>query len=280
MLSVSALNFVSLQKTYSVTPGFSRAILKKGSAVPAFGRSYASVQASAIEEVDFDPTMSNFVSLMGNVGRKPEVRYLESGKVASWSIAVTDRKDGPTHWVDVNAWNELSEVAERDIDRGQQIIVQGRLKMREWTDPNGVARKGITIVANSLKRVKRTPRMEDNDWQQQQQPSQSGQQQWGQPAAVAQQAAPAAGAQYIATAQPSSGPAVTNEELWMSFFEDTAGWYDNRPRKMAGEISAKAPDFKRKEGGREWRRPASAEREENAGWLLQLRRLTNSIHFS
>ena len=44
---------------------------------------------------------------------------------------------------------------------------------------------------------------------------------------------------------------MTNEELWMNFFENTSGWYDNREKKTNGQINPRSPDFKKVDGGRD-----------------------------
>ena len=56
-------------------------------------------QEAFINEVDFDPFLANSVSLIGNVGGKPEIKYLESGyKVAKMSLAIRDKKGAEAQW--------------------------------------------------------------------------------------------------------------------------------------------------------------------------------------
>lgn len=53
----------------------------------------------SIQEVDFEPTLANNVSLIGTLGRRPEIRYFEQGKkVASSSLALKANKDAETQW--------------------------------------------------------------------------------------------------------------------------------------------------------------------------------------
>jgi hypothetical protein len=58
-------------------------------------------------------------------------------------------------------------------------------------------------------------------------------------------------AQQQAAAPRSAAQLTTNEEHWMDFFGDRTAWYDNREKKMSGELKQTAPDFKKKEGGSE-----------------------------
>lgn len=56
-------------------------------------------EVSVIEDVDFDASIANTVSLMGNVGNKPEIKYLENGnKVSTLSIAFQDKRGGESQW--------------------------------------------------------------------------------------------------------------------------------------------------------------------------------------
>jgi single-strand DNA-binding protein len=215
----------------------------------AYQQRYTSASESlerpvSIEEVDFDPALSNAVTVMGNVGQKPDVRYFENGnKVASWSIAYKARREGDTEWFDVEAWGPLAEAVARDVERGQRLVVQGKLRVAKWTDAQGQQRTKYRIVANAIKKVRSmlsaTSAPASEAWQQ------TGSQPSASPQEPVQYSPPET------QTPPSPQPMATTEELWMSFFEDTSGWYDNRPRKAAGEINQRAPDFKRKEGGRD-----------------------------
>jgi len=199
-------------------------------------------EEGVIEEVDFDVNLTNSFTLMGNVGRKPDIKFLENGsKVAQWTLAMNDRKTNATHWFDVEAWGALAERAASELDQGQKISVQGPLRIREYTDGQGIPRKALKITANTVKRIKPLRRdAQSNSWQQQQAPTRQPSYQ-AQPDNVSNQAA----------SMPPQQMLATTEELWMNFFEDTSGWYDNRPRKIAGEMNPKSPDFKRKDGGRD-----------------------------
>lgn len=100
----------------------------------------------------------NKVMLIGNVGRDPEVRYLEgNAKVASFTLATTERyrdRSGETRenteWHNIVAWRMLADTAEKFIKKGTQIYVEGRLRTREWTDQTGAKRRTTEIMADNI----------------------------------------------------------------------------------------------------------------------------------
>lgn len=209
----------------------------------------------SIGDIEFDPVAANFISVMGNVGNEPELRFLDNGnKVTSWSLAFRDRRDAETEWLNIEAWGALAERAAAEIHRGNRIVVQGRLKVRSWTSPQGQPRKDIRITANSIKRVQ-SPSSSIESWQAQPDNDRAGSQSEHSRSKSAiiddtvHQSPAMQGSQPQETQQV--GGLTTNEELWMNFFEDTSGWYDNRSQKASGKINPKSPDFKRKEGGRD-----------------------------
>ena len=100
----------------------------------------------------------NKVILVGNLGRDPEVRVLESGtKVAQFSIATTESykdRDGnwqdQTEWHNLVLWRYLAERAEQNLRKGMQIYVEGKLKTRSWTDQNQQTRYTTDIVVDKF----------------------------------------------------------------------------------------------------------------------------------
>ena len=104
--------------------------------------------------------MINKVTLIGNLGRDPEVRRLESGiAVAKFSIATNesykDKTSGEwknlTEWHEVVAWRGLAERAERDLKKGKLTFVEGKLTHRKYQDKDGNDRYITEIVANTLR---------------------------------------------------------------------------------------------------------------------------------
>ncbi|MBQ0025638.1 MAG: single-stranded DNA-binding protein [Bacteroidales bacterium] len=100
----------------------------------------------------------NKVLLIGNVGKDPEVRHLESGvSVATITLATTERyKDRGgetkelTEWHTINAWRNLADLAENYIRKGSQIYVEGRIRTRSWDDQNGQKRYVTEILADNI----------------------------------------------------------------------------------------------------------------------------------
>lgn len=101
----------------------------------------------------------NKVMLIGNVGRDPEVRHLESGvAVASFTLATTERyKDrngalqDQTEWHNIVCWRNLAELSEKYISKGSQIFVEGKIRTRSWQDQTGQKRYTTEIVADNIR---------------------------------------------------------------------------------------------------------------------------------
>ena len=76
----------------------------------------------------------NNCTFSGNVGRDPELRYLENGMIiANFSIAVEGRKGGDTLWMAVKVWNKSAQVIGDYVKKGSKIIVSGELQQETWT---------------------------------------------------------------------------------------------------------------------------------------------------
>ena len=107
--------------------------------------------------------MVNKVILIGNLGRDPDLRHLESGvSVAKFPIATNENyrdKNGEwqtiTEWHDIVAWRSTAERAERDLKKGSLVFIEGRLTKRKWTDKDGNDRYSSEVVALSLKPLER-----------------------------------------------------------------------------------------------------------------------------
>ncbi|MGB6919549.1 MAG: single-stranded DNA-binding protein, partial [Methylovirgula sp.] len=98
----------------------------------------------------------NKVILIGNLGRDPEVRRLNSGdSVVSFSLATTDswrdkatgeRKER-TEWHNVVIYNEnLGKIAEQYCKKGSKIYIEGQLQTREYADRDGNQRRTTEVV--------------------------------------------------------------------------------------------------------------------------------------
>jgi single-strand DNA-binding protein len=98
------------------------------------------------------------VSLIGNLGKDPEVRFTAGGTaVANLRVACTERakgKDGNwedrTEWVSLVCFGKTAENAGQYLNKGRQIFAEGRLQTREWNDKEGNKRYSTEIIANQL----------------------------------------------------------------------------------------------------------------------------------
>ena len=101
----------------------------------------------------------NKVTLLGNVGKDPETRFLASGQqVTSLSLATTSkRKDKntgetveDTQWHRVTFYERLAEIVQQYVKKGGPIYIEGRLKYGKYTDQSGVERYTTDIIATEL----------------------------------------------------------------------------------------------------------------------------------
>ncbi len=104
----------------------------------------------------------NKVILVGNLGKDPEVRRLNSGDpVVSFSLATSetwrDKTSGErkerTEWHNIVIFNEnLAKVAEQYCKKGTKVYVEGQLQTRKWQDQSGADRYTTEIVLTALPR--------------------------------------------------------------------------------------------------------------------------------
>ncbi len=100
----------------------------------------------------------NKVTLLGNVGKDPEIRYAPSGAaVCSVSIATTRKwkdksgeKKEETDWHRVVFYERLAEIAGEYLKKGSPVYVEGRLKYGKYTDKDGVERYTTDIVVSEM----------------------------------------------------------------------------------------------------------------------------------
>ena len=106
----------------------------------------------------------NKVMLIGNVGRDPEVRYLDGNgangagtKVATFTLATSERyrdRSGElrenTEWHNIVAWRQSADVAEKFVRKGTQLYIEGRLRTRSYTGQDGVKKYTTEITVDNL----------------------------------------------------------------------------------------------------------------------------------
>src|SRR6476646_3368538 len=100
----------------------------------------------------------NRVMLIGNLGKEPDVQYLEGNiAVAKFPLATTETyKDragkliSQTEWHTVVLWRGLAEMAQKYLHKGSLIYVEGRLRTRSWDDREGNKKFATEIVGDNL----------------------------------------------------------------------------------------------------------------------------------
>ena len=100
----------------------------------------------------------NKVILIGNLGKDPEVRYLENGvAVANFSLATTEsykNKEGEkvsqTEWHNIVLWRGLAEIAEKFLKKGSAVYIEGKIRSRKWEDKEGNTRYTTEILGDNL----------------------------------------------------------------------------------------------------------------------------------
>ena len=122
----------------------------------------------------------NKVILIGNVGKDPDVRYLDSGvAVATFSLATTERgytlQNGTqvpdrTEWHNIVLWRGLAQTAEKYVRKGDKLYIEGKIRSRSYDDQNGVKRSIVEIFADNMEML--TPRGTTQPQQPMQQPMQ------------------------------------------------------------------------------------------------------------
>lgn len=101
----------------------------------------------------------NKVTLIGNLGRDPEVRYSPSGAAVcnlaiatsrSWKDKTSGERQEETEWHRVVFYERLAEVCGEHLKKGKSVYIEGRLKTRKWTDKNGVERYTTEIIGQEM----------------------------------------------------------------------------------------------------------------------------------
>lgn len=99
----------------------------------------------------------NKVILIGNLGKDPEIRYLE-GNLAKvkFSLATSEHykdKNGNkvehTEWHHIVLWGGLAESAEKILKKGMQIYIEGKIQTRDWNDKQGIKKNITEIIVES-----------------------------------------------------------------------------------------------------------------------------------
>lgn len=150
----------------------------------------------------------NRVTILGNIGNDPEVKYTASGSAIanltvatseSWNDKATGEKKEVTEWHRVVLFGKLAEVAGEYLRKGSQVYIEGQLRTRKWTDQSGQEKYTTEIVVGMNGVMQMIGGKQESKPQQQ-----SG---WGQP----QQPKP----------QQQSKPATSGQNVPPTDFDDS-----------------------------------------------------------
>lgn len=98
------------------------------------------------------------VKFTGNIGSEPELRFTNGGKaVVGFSLAISDKwkdRDGEwqeeSAWLRVTAWDELAENAVASLNKGDRVIVTGKLSIRTYTNRDDEEKTSVEIKADDI----------------------------------------------------------------------------------------------------------------------------------
>jgi single-strand DNA-binding protein len=101
----------------------------------------------------------NKVLLIGRLGKKPEVNYIQPDvPVARFSLATTETyksregdKREVTEWHNIVVWRNTAKFAESYLDKGMLVYVEGKLQTRKWDGQDGATRYTTEIIADQIK---------------------------------------------------------------------------------------------------------------------------------
>jgi single-strand DNA-binding protein len=104
----------------------------------------------------------NTVTLVGNIATDVELREVADGKkVASFLLAV-DRpsKSDEADFIQISAWDRQAELCDEYLGKGRLVGVEGRLRSRSWTDPDGKRHTAVDVTAGRVEFISGSRRAE------------------------------------------------------------------------------------------------------------------------
>src|SRR5690348_5679771 len=121
----------------------------------------------------------NKVTIIGNLGADPEVRYMPSGAAitnirvatsSAWKDRQTGEKQERTEWHRITLFNRLGEIAAQYLRKGSMVYIEGALRTNKWQDQAGNDRYSTDIIASEMRLLDRkgsgTAGSEDADYNQ------------------------------------------------------------------------------------------------------------------
>jgi single-strand DNA-binding protein len=114
------------------------------------------------------------VTVMGHLGKNPEMKEVGQHKAVKFSLAVTKKRKDKDHteWFNVVAWNKTAELCQKYLQKGDQVLVVGELETREYEDKQGQKQRWTDLNISNVQFVKTKgleekkdqPVSSGNDW--------------------------------------------------------------------------------------------------------------------
>jgi len=110
---------------------------------------------------------TNVCTFVGRLGDNPEITLLPTGKErVRFSIAVDrnyKREDGsrPSDWIPVVIWSSAAYVKKTNLGKGDKVCVTGRIEINEWTDGNGMPKRGFVLKCDGIELVQKKQSAKD-----------------------------------------------------------------------------------------------------------------------
>lgn len=100
----------------------------------------------------------NKITVVGNLGRDPELRYTPQGTaVCNFSMATNEKKrdksgemQDTTTWFRITLWGKQAETASKYLTKGSPVYIEGRLRVEEWSDRDGKNRYTLDVHATDM----------------------------------------------------------------------------------------------------------------------------------
>lgn len=99
------------------------------------------------------------IEFIGNLGKNPQEKVFEDGKIAEFSVGVTEHertlKDGTTipastEWFNCIARNRLADVVMKYMSKGHKVWIESKMRTRKYTDKNGIEREAKEFIVKNI----------------------------------------------------------------------------------------------------------------------------------
>jgi single-strand DNA-binding protein len=100
----------------------------------------------------------NKITIIGNLGKDPELRYTPQGvAICDFTMATNEKKKDKTGkqqevatWFRITLWRSQAENASRYLKKGSQVYIEGRLSLEEWTDRDGNLKQTLSVTGTEM----------------------------------------------------------------------------------------------------------------------------------